>query len=181
MSIFNTIIGMGSTVMMPIIFFVVGLIFRVKPGKAFKAGMTVGIGFTGINMVVNLLLDSLGPAAQDMVTRFGLNLTVVDAGWATGSAIGWSSPLIPFIVVGAILLNLILLFINKTKIINIDIFNYWLISLVGTLVYHATGSIPLGVGGSLLLYLVAFIIGDLTAKPIQDMYKIKGVAFVHAT
>ena len=181
MSIFNTIIGMGSTVMMPIIFFIVGLIFRVKPGKAFKAGMTVGIGFTGINMVVNLLLDSLGPAAQDMVTRFGLNLTVVDAGWATGSAIGWASPLIPFIVVGAILLNLVLLLINKTKIINIDIFNYCLISLVGTLVYHATGSIPLGVFGALLLYLIAFIIGDLTAKPIQDMYKIKGVAFVHAT
>lgn len=181
MSIFNTIIGMGSTVMMPIIFFAVGLVFRVKPGKAFKAGMTVGIGFTGINMVITLLLDSLGPAAQDMVTRFGLSLTVVDAGWATGAAIGWASPLIPFIVVGAILLNLILLFINKTKIINIDIFNYWLISLVGTLVYHVTGSIPIGVVAALLLYLGAFVIGDLTAKPIQEMYKIRGVAFVHAT
>ena len=80
MAIFNTIINMGSTVIMPIIFFIVGIIFRVKPGKAFKAGMTVGIGFTGINMVVNLLLNSLGPATQDMVERFGLNLTVIDAG-----------------------------------------------------------------------------------------------------
>ena len=59
MSIFNTIIGMGATVMMPIIFFILGLIFRVGPGKSFKAGMTVGIGFTGINMVVTLLLESL--------------------------------------------------------------------------------------------------------------------------
>lgn len=181
MGIFNSIIGMGATVMMPIIFFLLGLIFRVKPGKAFKAGMTVGIGFTGINMVVTLLLESLGPAAQDMATRFGLKLTVIDAGWATGAAIGWASPLIPFIVVGAILLNVILLIINKTKIINIDIFNYWLISLVGTMVYVGTGSIPFGVGAALLLYLIAFIIGDLTAKPIQQMYNIKGVAFVHAT
>ena len=69
MSFFNALIGMGATVMMPIIFFVVGLIFGVKPGKAFKAGMTVGIGFTGINMVVGLLLTSLGPAAMDMATR----------------------------------------------------------------------------------------------------------------
>lgn len=181
MIFFNTIIGMGATVMMPIIFFILGLIFRVKPGKAFKAGMTVGIGFTGINMVVALLLDSLGPAAQDMVSRFGLKLTVVDAGWATGAAIGWASPLIPFIVVGAILLNILLLVINKTKIINIDIFNYWLISLVGTLIYRETDSVAWGVAGALLLYLLAFIIGDLTAKPIQEMYKIKGVAFVHAT
>lgn len=181
MGIFNLIIGMGATVMMPIIFFLLGLIFRVKPGKAFKAGMTVGIGFTGINMVVALLLESLGPAAQDMATRFGLKLTVIDAGWATGAAIGWASPLIPFIVIGAILLNVILLMINRTKIINIDIFNYWLISLVGTMVYEGTGSMPIGVGAAILLYLIAFIIGDLTAKPIQQMYNIKGVAFVHAT
>ena len=181
MAIFNTIIGMGATVMMPIIFFLLGLVFRVGPGKSFKAGMMVGIGFTGINMVVNLLLGSLGPAAQDMAERFGLKLTVVDVGWATGSAVGWASPLIPFIVVGAILLNLVLLAINKTKIINIDIFNYWLISLVGTLVYEATDSMVLGVVAALLLYLIAFIIGDLTAKPIQEMYNIKGVGFVHAT
>lgn len=181
MGIFNAIIGMGATVMMPIIFFFLGLIFRVKPGKAFKAGMTVGIGFTGINMVVTLLLESLGPAAQDMVNRFGLELTVVDAGWATGAAIGWASALVPFIVIGAILLNVFLLLINKTKIINIDIFNYWLISLVGTMVYESTGNMAIGVGAALLLYLVAFIIGDLTGKPIQEMYNIKGVAFVHAT
>lgn len=181
MAVFNTIIGMGATVMMPIIFFILGLIFKVGPGKAFKAGMTVGIGFTGINMVVNLLLGSLGPAAQDMAERFGLKLTVVDVGWATGAAIGWASPLIPFIVAGAILLNVFLLLINKTKIINIDIFNYWLISLVGTMVYVASGNMVLGVAAALVLYLLAFIIGDLTAEPIQKMYNIKGVGFVHAT
>ena len=147
MEIFNAIIGMGAIVMMPIIFFVLGLIFKVKPGTAFKAGMTVGIGFTGINMIVSLLLDSLGPATMDMVNRFGLNLNVVDAGWATGAAIGWSSPIIPFIVIGAILLNVFLIVINKTRIINIDIFNYWLISLVGTLIYSLTDNMWIGVAG----------------------------------
>lgn len=181
MSLFNSIISMGAIVMMPIIFFVLGLIFKVGVGKSFKAGMTVGIGFTGINMVVALLLESLGPAAEDMVNRFGLNLNVIDVGWATGAAIGWASPLIPFIVVGAILLNLFLLLINKTKIINIDIFNYWLISLVGTIAYNITNSMIIGVSVAIILYLIAFIIGDLTANSIQEMYKIKGVAFVHAT
>ena len=181
MSIFNSIISMGAIVMMPIIFFILGLIFKVGVGKSFKAGMTVGIGFTGINMVVSLLLESLGPAAEDMVNRFGLELNVIDVGWATGAAIGWASPLIPFIVLGAILLNLVLLLINKTKIINIDIFNYWLISLVGTIAYNITNSMVIGTVAALLLYLISFIIGDLTAKPIQEMYKIKGVAFVHAT
>ena len=54
MEIINTIIGLGASVMMPIIFFVVGLIFRMGIGKSFKAGMTVGVGFVGVNMVINL-------------------------------------------------------------------------------------------------------------------------------
>ena len=36
MDIFNAIIGMGATVMMPIIFFILGLIFRVRREKRLK-------------------------------------------------------------------------------------------------------------------------------------------------
>ena len=106
-------------------------------------------------------------------------LVRMDAGWATSASTAWSSPLVPFVVTGAILLNVILLACKSTKILNIDMFNYWLILLVGTLIYTDTGSIILGTCGSLLLYLLAFIIGDLTAPAIQESYKIKGVAFIH--
>lgn len=181
MDFFNSILALGPTLMMPIIFFILGICFKVKPAKAFKSGMLVGIGFTGINLIVSMLLNSLGPATQDMVARLGVNFTVVDAGWATGAAIGWASPLVPFVVVGAILLNVVLLALNKTQIVNIDIFNYWLILLPGSMVYYATDSLAIGVGASLFIYLIAFIIGDRTAPAIQKMYKMEGVAFVHAT
>ena len=36
MEIINTIIGLGASVMMPIIFFVVGLIFRMGIGKSLR-------------------------------------------------------------------------------------------------------------------------------------------------
>jgi galactitol PTS system EIIC component len=181
MDFLKNILDLGPTVMMPIIFFILGLCFKVKPGRAFQAGMLVGIGFTGINLIVGMLLNSLGPATQDMVQRLGANLTVIDAGWATGAAIGWSSPLVPFVVVGAILLNVVLLAINKTQIVNIDIFNYWLILLPGSMVYYQTDSLLMGTAASLLIYLIAFIIGGLTAPAIQKMYNMRGVAFVHAT
>lgn len=181
MEFLYSILELGPTVMMPIIFFLLGLCFKVKIGKAFEAGMLVGIGFTGINLIVGMLLNSLGPASQDMVERLGANLTVIDAGWATSAAIGWSSPLVPFVVVGAIALNIVLLAINKTQILNIDIFNYWLILLPGSMVYYQTDSIAIATGASLLLYLIAFIIADKTAPTIEKMYGIKGVAFVHAT
>lgn len=80
MNVVQSILDMGPSVMLPIIIFIVGLVFRVKPAKAVTAGITVGIGMIGINLVINLLTTSVGPAAQAMVERFGLNLTIIDAG-----------------------------------------------------------------------------------------------------
>jgi PTS system galactitol-specific IIC component len=130
---FNQVLSLGPIVVMPIIFFVFGLIFRLPVGKAFNAAMTVGIGFEGIIMVVTMFLTSLGPVTADMVQRLGVELTVMDVGWATSASVAWSSPLVPFVVTGAILLNIVLLILKKTKILNIDMFNYWLILIVGTL------------------------------------------------
>ncbi|HDZ1996825.1 TPA: PTS galactitol transporter subunit IIC, partial [Klebsiella pneumoniae] len=80
MDIINSIISLGASVMMPVIFFIIALCFGVKIGTAFKAGMLVGIGFEGVGLVIGLLLTNLGPASQAMVERIGLQLTVVDTG-----------------------------------------------------------------------------------------------------
>ncbi|WP_408008199.1 PTS galactitol transporter subunit IIC [Pseudalkalibacillus sp. A8] len=181
MSLIESIIQLGPAVMMPIIFLILALIFRVRIGQGFKAAMLIGIGFVGINLVIGLLLDSLGPAAEAMVSRFNLNLTIVDPGWPVGATIGWGTPIVPFVVFGAIVLNIILLLLKLTKTVNIDIFNYWHFMLTGGVVYAVTGSIMISVMLSLVHFLVALIIGDLTAKKIQQEFNLKGVAFAHGT
>ena len=50
-NIFNVILDAGATVMLPIIITIVGLIFGVKLGKAFRSGLMLGIGFAGINQI----------------------------------------------------------------------------------------------------------------------------------
>lgn len=69
MTIVQSILDMGPSVMLPIIIFILGLLFQVKPGKALVSGLTVGIGMIGINLVINLLTSNVGPAAQSMVER----------------------------------------------------------------------------------------------------------------
>ncbi len=81
MNAVQAVLDMGPSVMLPIIIFIVGLIFRVKVTKAITSGITVGIGMIGINLVIDLLTNTVGPVAQAMVERFGLNLTIIDAGW----------------------------------------------------------------------------------------------------
>ena len=93
MDVVQSILGAGPSVMLPIIIFIVGIIFRVPLKKAIISGITVGIGMIGINLVITVLTTNVGPAAQAMVERFGLNLTIIDAGWPAVSAGTWAQPI----------------------------------------------------------------------------------------
>ena len=62
--IVQTITGMGASAILPIIITIIGLVFRMKLGDAIKAGLTVGVGFIGLTLVVGLLNTSLDPAVE---------------------------------------------------------------------------------------------------------------------
>ena len=62
-------VDLGSIVVLPILIFIFGIILGTKPSKAFTSALTVGVGFVGLNLVIDLLSSSLGPAAQHMVER----------------------------------------------------------------------------------------------------------------
>ena len=181
MDIINSIISLGASVMMPVIFFIIALCFGVKIGTAFKAGMLVGIGFEGVGLVIGLLLTNLGPASQAMVERIGLQLTVVDTGWPTASTIGWGSPLMLPVVVGFIVINLAMLLLKLTKTVNIDIFNYWIFLIMGSVVYAGTGNYWLSVGITFAIFVLTLLAADLTAPYLQKNYNLKGISFPHLT
>lgn len=181
MDIINNIIGLGASVMMPIIFFIIALCFGVRVGTAFKAGMLVGIGFVGVGLVINLLLSNLGPASQSMVEKMGLNLTVVDTGWPTASTIGWGSPIMVPVVLGFIAINLVMVLFKLTKTINIDIFNYWIFLLVDSVVYAGTESYWLSIGITYVIFIATLVAADITAPYLQRNYNLQGISFPHLT
>lgn len=84
---FSYINGLGASVMMPIILTIFGVILGAKFGKALRGGLTVGVGFIGLNLAVGLIGTYLAPAVQQMATRFHLSLTTVDVGWPAAAAI----------------------------------------------------------------------------------------------
>ena len=49
----NWICGLGPMCMMPIIMFVIGICLRVKIGTLLKCCITTGVGFCGVNLVIN--------------------------------------------------------------------------------------------------------------------------------
>lgn len=175
-NIFNIILDAGATVMLPIIITVIGLIFGVKLGKAFRSGLMLGIGFTGINLVINLMKSGLGPAAQAMVENFGIHLDIVDVGWGSIAAVTWASPIIALLIFAILATNIVMLLLKATDTLDVDIWNYHHMAIVGILVYYVTGNVVLGVAASVIMAVISFKLSDWTAPLVEDFFGIPGVS-----
>lgn len=179
MAALQYLVDLGAAVMMPIIFIVFALILRVKVGQAIKSGLLVGIGFIGLNTIIGLLTDNLGPAAERMVENFGLNLTVLDVGWPAASAIAFGSTVGVLIIPVCLLVNVIMLLTKTTRTINVDIWNFWHFAFTGSLIYMLTGNLGISLFISALNMIITMIIGDRTAPLIEKFLGLPGVSIPH--
>lgn len=181
MQIINYIVSLGTSVMMPIIFFILALLMGVKIGKAFKAALLVGVGFEGLSLVINLLLDNLGPAAKAMISNLGVKLNVLDAGWSVAATVGWGSKIMVVCVITFILINVVMIVLKLTNTVDIDIFNYWIFLCEGALIYVVTNNMVITVVMTGLLFALMLKVGDWTAETIESQFDLKGISFPHLT
>ena len=181
MEILNFIFGLGSTVMLPIIIFVFGLIMRAGFSKSFKSGLTIGLGFTGINLVITLLTDQLGPVAQAMTERLGLDLQVIDIGWPAMSSISWAWAAAGLMIPIGLVINFVMLTLKLTKTMNVDIWNYWQFAFVGYAVTTVSGSLPMGIIAASALSILALILADYTQPFVEKFFGMPGISFPHLT
>lgn len=179
-NIFEYISNMGATIVVPLMFMLVALVFGVKIPQAFKIGLTIGIGFIGLNLAIGLFWEYLSPVAELLLSRFGLDMQFVDAGWIVGSAIGFASPVGTFIIPFAIAINIILLATNLTKTLNVDIWNFWHFAFYGGLVYTITGSVLWGYAIAGVLAAISLILGDIGAKHIEREMGVPGISVPQA-
>lgn len=175
LAVVQYILNMGPTVILPITILILGLIFKIKFSKALKSGLTIGIGFVGINLVVNLLTTTLGPAAQAMVERFGLSLTIIDVGWPMTASATWASPVAPLLIPICLIVNLLLIYFNRTKTLNIDLWNYWHFIVAGATGYIVTGSYVWAIICAIIMECLVLYTADKTASYVQDFYGLEGI------
>ena len=176
-AIFDFLTGLGSPVMLPIIIFVLGLILGQKIQKAFVSAITIGVGFIGLNLVIGLLFDALGPATNRLVESAGVELTALDVGWGVAAAIAFGTSVGSLVFIIALGVNLIMLLLNWTKTLNVDMWNYWHYAFTGSLVYLVTGeSLVLGLIAAAIHAAISLLIADWTAEDVQDFFKIPGVS-----
>lgn len=173
---FNFFIDAGPTVILPVIITIIGLIFGLKITKAFKSGLTLGIGFAGIKLILDFMTTNVGPAAKAMVDRTGVKLDALDVGWGSIAAVTWASPIIAILIFAILIVNIILLILKKTQTLDVDIWNYHHMAIVGVMVYFVTKNVFLGVGASIVMAVVTFKISDWSQPMVEDFFGIPGVS-----
>lgn len=174
-------VNLGASVMLPILIFVFALVLGIKPGKAFKSGLTIGIGFAGLNLVIDLMSNNLGPAAKAMVKNFGLSLTSIDVGGPAAQAISYGTVLGSLAIPIGIGINVILLVFGLTKTLDVDVWNFWHIAFTGSLVYMVTDDFSLGLFTMAVHMMLLFFLGDASAPMVQKYFGLEGISFPHGT
>ena len=178
-SVVDFFLGLGAPVLLPMILFLLALIFGAKPGRAFRSSLMFGVGFIGLNLVIGLLMDQIGPVSKGLVERFGLQLDIIDVGWPAAASIAFGSKISTLIIPAGIMLNVVLLFARITKTINIDIWNFWHFAFVGGIVQWATGNIWYGLISALIFAAAMLFIADWTAPAVQQALELPGISIPH--
>lgn len=179
MFIIDYILGLGASVMMPIIFMILGLILRLSVGKSIQAGLMVGIGFIGLSITVDLMIDSLTPVSHALVERFGLNLNVLDVGWPAAAAVAMGTRVGVLVIPVCVAINVFMLYTRTTRILNVDIWNLWHHAFTGSLVAIVTDSLWLGVFAAGINCIITMIIADRTSGHVEKYLGLPSISVPH--
>lgn len=188
LNIVNYILGFGAAVFVPLIMLIIGLIVKMSFKDAFFAALTLGIAFTGMNVLINFMTGAITPAAQGLAEATGISLPAVDVGWPALSAIAWAWPLGVLCFPLLMVINLVMLLLKLTDTLNVDFWNCWTKLLTTVLTYYlcAAAGMPEGVAIAMgfvaasVQIILELKIGDAFQPTIERITGIPGVTVPHA-
>lgn len=177
--IINYVLGLGAAVFLPMIMIAIGLAVKMKPKQAIICGLTLGIAFTAINVVLTFMFNTISPAATAFVQNTGIELTAVDVGWSPVASVAWAWPYALIVFPIQIGINLVMLAFGWTNCLNVDMWNVWGKIFTAILVVALTGNVfvALFVAGVQVVFELKN--ADIMQQSIYRLSKIKNVTCGH--
>lgn len=170
---FQGFVNMGASVLLPFVIAILGIFFGMKIGRAIKAGLLVGIGFQGLVLAVNLLIESVTPAMQ-YYEKMGSGYDTLEIGFAALGAASWTTPFAVLVIPAIILINLLLVRLKITKVLNVDIWNFMHFLVPGALAYALSGNAVVGFAVAMACGIVVLFFGQWIAKPWEEFFGLEG-------
>lgn len=170
---FQGFVNMGASVLLPFVIAILGIFFGMKIGRAIKSGLLVGIGFQGLVLAVNLLIESVTPAMQ-YYEKMGSGYDTLEIGFAALGAASWTTPFAVLVIPAIILINLLLVRLKITKVLNVDIWNFMHFLVPGALAYALSGNAVVGFVVAMACGIIVLFFGQWIAKPWEEFFGLEG-------
>lgn len=164
---------MGAAVMLPVVIAILGLFFGMKLGQAIKSGLFVGIGFQGLCLAVNLLTTTIQPV-MDYYAQMDAGYDVLEIGFAALGGAAWTVPFAVLAIPAIVIINLILVRLKITKVLNVDIWNFMHFLVPGALAYALFGSALLGFCVTVALSVITLFFAQWAAPKWGEFYGLEG-------
>ncbi|WP_182200223.1 PTS galactitol transporter subunit IIC [Paraliobacillus salinarum] len=168
-TIFSPLINLGAAPMMFILITLFALLMKVKFSRAVEGGLKLAIALTGIGAVIDILTGNFAPALKDFVKSTGIELSITDVGWAPLATITWGSAYTLFFLLILVIINIVMLLMNKTDTLDVDIFNFWHLSITGLLVMYYSNNLFLATILVTVLGVMKFINADAMKPTFNDL------------
>lgn len=177
--IFQTILDLGAPVFLPIVILIIGLIVGLRPSRAIASGLTLGVAFVGIGLVIDFMGASVGATAQEFVEGLGIQLNALDMGWAPalGLAWTWNYAFIMFPV--QIGINLIMLLLGQTDTLNVDMWNVANKIFTAFIITTVTNNVWIGFAIAIIQIILELKNADATKYQLMELTGIPGVSMPH--
>ena len=170
---FQGFVGLGAAVLLPVVICLLGLFFRMKIGQAIEAGLFVGIGFQGLCLAVNLLINTIQPV-MSYYESMGTGYNVLEIGFAALGGAAWTVPFAVLAIPAIVIINLILVRLKITKVLNVDIWNFMHFLVPGALAYALFGSALIGFLVTIALSVITLFFAQWAAPKWGQFFGLEG-------
>ena len=165
----------GSAIVVPFIIFIIALIFRVKPAKAFLSALYAGVSLEGFSLIIGAYTPIITPLVQNMSDVMsnitGVHLNTFDVGWQATSVVAFATSAGMIYLGLGIALQTILFLVKWTNIFQpSDLWNNYSYIVWGAMVIFKTHNFALGIACMILLNLYSLLISELVAKRWSKYY-----------
>lgn len=143
------------------------------------SALTLGVAFTGMSTIIGFMSNAVSPASEALAKNTGISLPALDLGWTGAASITWSWQY-AFVFFGITIgVNFLMLMLNWTKTLNVDMWNVWGKALTAYLVYFVSGSLIAGFATAIIQVVLELKLGDMFQRHIQDLTGIPLVTVTH--
>lgn len=167
----------GKDLMVPVMIFIICMIFKAPAKKAFSSAVLVGVGLKGMTFITTEFGAVLSPLVQQLIATTGLNLKALDIGWQAVASVAYSTDIgMMFIGVG-LLFQIILWLVKWTDIfMPSDLWNNYSIIVWGSMFFAIKENLAVAFVLMLFINVVTLLIAEVMQKRWSTYYHYPGCA-----